>query len=48
MVEEMGCATLWRWLSVDASSFATSKLNLPRYPDFPDKAGPLLDLSQRV
>jgi hypothetical protein len=49
LVAEISGATLWRWLSRDAlRSWQHRTWIFPRDPNFADKAGPILDLYQRV
>ena len=49
LVAEISGATLWRWLSSDAlRPWQHRTWIFPRDPDFADKAGPILDLYERV
>jgi len=49
LVAEISGATLWRWLSSDAlRPWKHRSWIFPRDPNFADKAGPLLDLYERV
>lgn len=49
MVAEISGATLWRWLSSDAlRPWQHRSWIFPRDPNFADKAGPILDLYERV
>jgi hypothetical protein len=49
LVAEIKCATLWRWLSSDAlRPWQHRSWIFPRDPSFADKAGPILDLYERV
>jgi hypothetical protein len=49
LVAEISGATLWRWLSSDAlRPWQHRSWIFPRDPDFADKAGPILDLYERV
>src|SRR5215467_7890923 len=49
LVAEMSGATLWRWLSSDAlRPWQHRSWIFPRDPKFAVKAGPILDLYQRV
>src|SRR5712671_254802 len=49
LVAEISGATLWRWLSSDAlRPWQHRSWIFPRDPNFADKAGPILDLYQRV
>ncbi len=49
LVAEISGATLWRWLSSDAlRPWQHRSWIFPRDPNFADKAGPFLDLYERV
>ena len=49
LVAEISGATLWRWLSSDAlRPWKHRSWIFPRDPNFASKAGPILDLYQRV
>lgn len=49
LVAEISGATLWRWLSSDAlRPWQHRSWIFPRDPKFADRAGPILDLYQRV
>src|ERR1051326_4433592 len=49
LVAEISSATLWRWLSSDAlRPWQHRSWIFPRDPNFADKAGPILDLYERV
>ena len=49
LVAEISGATLWRWLSSDAlRPWRYRSWIFPRDPNFADKAGPILDLYERV
>jgi hypothetical protein len=49
LVAEISGATLWRWLSSDAlRPWKHRSWIFPRDPNFAGKAGPILDLYQRV
>lgn len=49
LVAEISGATLWRWLSCDAlRPWRYRSWIFPRDPNFADKAGPILDLYERV
>jgi hypothetical protein len=49
LVADISGATLWRWLSSDAlRPWQHRSWIFPRYPNFADKAGPILDLYERV
>jgi hypothetical protein len=49
LVAEISGATLWRWLSSDAlPPWQHRSWIFPRDPNFADKAGPILDLYERV
>src|ERR1041385_1122745 len=49
LVAEISGATLWRWLSRDAlRPWQHRSWIFPRDPNFADKAGPILDLYERV
>ena len=49
LVAEISGATLWRWLSSDAlCPWKHRSWIFPRDPNFAGKAGPILDLYQRV
>src|SRR5258708_36572772 len=49
LVAEISGATLWRWLSSDAlRPWKHRSWIFPRDPNFAAKAGPVLDLYQRV
>jgi len=49
LVTEISGATLWRWLSRDAlRPWRYRSWIFPRDPNFADKAGPILDLYERV
>jgi hypothetical protein len=49
LVAEISGATLWRWLSSDAlRPWQHRSWIFPRDPNFGDKAGPILDLYERV
>ena len=49
LVAEISGATLWRWLSRDAlRPWQYRSWIFPRDPNFADKAGPILDLYERV
>jgi len=49
LVAEISGATLWRWLSRDAlRPWRHRSWIFPRDPNFADKAGPILDLYERV
>jgi hypothetical protein len=49
LVAEISGATLWRWLSSDAlRPWQHRSWIFPRDPNFADKAGPVLDLYERV
>jgi hypothetical protein len=49
LVAEISGATLWRWLSSDAlRPWKHRSWIFPRDPNFASKAGPILDLDQRV
>jgi hypothetical protein len=49
LVAEISGATLWRWLSSDAlRPWKHRSWIFPRDPNFAAKAGPILDLYQRV
>jgi hypothetical protein len=49
LVAEISGATLWRWLSSDAlRPWQHRSWIFPRDPDFADKAGPILDLYERI
>src|SRR5262249_35779405 len=49
LVAEISGATLWRWLSSDAlRPWQHRSWIFPRDPHFADKAGPILDLYERV
>jgi hypothetical protein len=49
LVAEISGATLWRWLSSDALvPWKHRSWIFPRDPNFAGKAGPILDLYQRV
>jgi hypothetical protein len=49
LVAEISGATLWRWLSSDAlRPWQHRSWIFPRDPNFADKAGPILDLYERV
>src|ERR1700688_3025250 len=49
LVAEISGATLWRWLSSDAlRPWQHRTWIVPRDPHFDDKAGPILDLYERV
>lgn len=49
LIAEISGATLWRWLSSDAlHPWRHRSWIFPRDPNFADKAGPILDLYERV
>ena len=49
LVAQISGATLWRWLSSDALRPWQHRSRIfPRDPNFADKAGPILDLYERV
>ena len=49
LIAEISGATLWRWLSSDAlRPWKHRSWIFPRDPNFAAKAGPILDLYQRV
>ncbi len=49
LVAEIGSATLWRWLSTDAlRPWRHRSWIFPRDPNFAAKAGPVLDLYERI
>src|ERR1700741_3326045 len=49
LVAEISGATLWRWLSRDAlRPWQHRSWIFPRDPNFADKAGPILDLYERI
>ena len=49
LVAEISGATLWRWLSSDAlRPWQHRSWIFPRDPNFADKAGPILDLYERI
>jgi hypothetical protein len=49
VVAEISGATLWRWLSSDAlRPWKHRSWIFPRDPNFADKAGPILDLYERI